>query len=120
MKKQLKKFLLGITLQQEYLCVNINEFNKPLKLFTKNNESDNLTDITDHHLFIGYKPLLIAINKNYLNEGDLDSYQQLIISFQTENKIELAKLELNLVKEIKSGAALKNDELSSAAIGELS
>jgi len=101
MKKQLKKFLLGITLQQEYLCININEFNKPLKLFTKNNESEKLTDITDQHLFIGYKPLLIAIDKNYLNEGGLNSYKQLIISFQTENKFELAKLELNLVKEIK-------------------
>ena len=69
MKKQLKKFLLGITLQQEYLCVNINEFNEPLKLFTKNNESEKLTDITGHHLFIGYKPCFVwDFDRSYLGQ----------------------------------------------------
>lgn len=100
MKKQLKKFLLGITLPQEYICVNINDFSEPLQVFIKN-ESQKLTDISSHHIFIGYKPLLIAIDKSYLNEWNQSSNQMLNISFQTENKVELAKLKLNLVKEIK-------------------
>lgn len=101
MKKLLKKILLGITLPQEYLCLNLSEFNKPLRVVIKSFSSKILTDITKNHLFIGYKPLVIALDKKYLNDAAITSFQQLTISFQTDVESEIAKVDLELVKEIK-------------------
>jgi hypothetical protein len=100
-KKYLKKILFGITLPQEYLCVNLFDFELPLKVFVKDETLDQGRDITQHHLFIGYKPLIIAIDKKYLRDWELNQNKNLFLSFCLEDNSKLASLEVKLIHEIK-------------------
>jgi flavin reductase (DIM6/NTAB) family NADH-FMN oxidoreductase RutF len=101
MKKILKKILFGITLPQEYLCVKQNEFPKPLKVFACDKLSKISFDITSHNLFIGYKPLVIAVDKKYLNELKFSSLDHIHLSFRSEENEELASLEVKFIYEVK-------------------
>ena len=56
----LKKILFGITLKQEYICVEEEKLSHQSRFFLVDDES--FLDLTDSHLFIGYCPLIIAIN----------------------------------------------------------
>jgi hypothetical protein len=100
-KQFLKKILLGITLPQEYLCVSLDDFEHSLKVYVKEKSSDKGTDITQHHLFIGYKPLIIAIDKNHLSENKLTTNKTLFLSFLSEACEELAVLEVKFIHETK-------------------
>ena len=99
MKKFLKKILFGITLPQEYLCVNLFDFEHSLKVFVKDETLDQGRDITRDHLFIGYNPLIIAIDKKYLNDRNFN--QTLFLSFCLDHNNELASLEIKLIHEVK-------------------
>jgi flavin reductase (DIM6/NTAB) family NADH-FMN oxidoreductase RutF len=101
MKKFLKKILLGITLPQEYLCVNLNDFGKPLKLVVNNGKSNHSKDLTEHHQFVGYKPLIIAIDGKYLNEKNLNSAGTLTLSLLSDGTGELAYLRVKLIRTVK-------------------
>ncbi len=100
MKKELKRILSGFTLPQEYLCVRQNEFVEPLKVFASDNSLKNKVDITSHHLLVGYKPLLIAIDSQYLNEIKINPQDGLHLSFCTEKNIKLAELSLKFIKQL--------------------
>ena len=101
MKKILRKILFGITLPQEYLCVPQNDFAKPLKAYVSDKLGKNNLDITSHHLFIGYRPLVIAIEKEYYNKLQITSLDNLYLSFCSEEKNELAWLEVKFIYEVK-------------------
>lgn len=101
MKKFLKKILFGITLPQEYLCVNHLDFEHTLKVFIKAEKSDQGRDITQRHLFIGYKPLIISIDKKYLRDRELNQNKNLFLSFRIDDNIEIASLEIKLILEVK-------------------
>ena len=101
MKKTLRKILFGITLPQEYLCVPQSDFAKPLRVFAGDKPGKYGLDITTHHLFIGYKPLVIAVEKEYLNELKMSSQDPLYLSFCSEEKNELAWLEVKFIYEVK-------------------
>ena len=101
MQKFFKKILLGITLPQEYLCVNLEEFSDPLKIVITPSDSIKELDITDHHLFIGYKPLLIAIDKDFLPDGNYYNSGKLKLSFRTKDDLEVASLVIRLVQKVK-------------------
>ena len=100
MKKTLRKILFGITLPQEYLCVPQNDFAKPLRVFAGDKPGKYGLDITTHHLFIGYKPLVIAVKKEYLNELKMSSQDPLYLSFRSEEKKELASLKVKFIYEV--------------------
>jgi len=101
MKKFLKKILFGITLPQEFLCVSLDGYAQTLKVFIKNGISDQKRDVTEHHLFVGYKPLIIAIDKKYINPKDLTSSKSIFLSFGPDLKNELATIEIRHINEIK-------------------
>jgi len=100
-KKFLKKILFSITLSQEYLCVNLFDFEHSLKVYVRDKSSVNENDITQHHLFIGYKPLIISIDKKYLRDSDFNQSQTLFLSFRIDDKSEVASLEVKLIHEVK-------------------
>lgn len=60
LKPQLKRWLLGSNLPNEYLCLKANSLPDPLKatLIIGNAR----IDVTDEHFLLGYKPLLIGVS----------------------------------------------------------
>lgn len=99
MKKTLRKIIFGTTLPQEYLCINLNEFTNPLKMIIRN-DSGIENDITHHHLFNGYNPLVITIDGNYLSDKELNNQKSVCITFQNNEKKILASLNLKLIKAL--------------------
>ncbi len=57
----IKQFLTGLQLPQEYLCVENEKISSTLKVFLTSTGSTKFLDITTIHLFLGYKPLVIAV-----------------------------------------------------------
>ena len=100
MKKYLKKILLGITLPQEYLCFSLNDFKEPLKMVINNGSSSENIDLKEHHLFIGYKPLIIAIDCKYLPENIKNKKKTIRLLLLTSSGKKVASLELKFVKKI--------------------
>lgn len=66
----LRKFITGLTIPQEYLCLSMEKLENPLCIFltTRNKEFWN---ITSNHLFLGYRPLIMAIVIKKENEAML-------------------------------------------------
>jgi hypothetical protein len=58
---RLRKFLTGLTIPQEYVCVPLEDFQQPLRIFLTLSKNDFSLEVTASHVFLGYKPLIIAI-----------------------------------------------------------
>ncbi len=65
-KKLLKNFFTGLTLSQEYICLDKTLFKDPLSVSFITD--DNSFEVTTTHLFLGYKPLIIGIVLERLSE----------------------------------------------------
>lgn len=61
MKDFIKEVISGTAIRQEYVCLGLTEFNYPLSVFIVSRTSGIREEITSNHLFLGYKPLVIAI-----------------------------------------------------------
>ncbi len=103
MKRFIKKILFGITLPQEYLCVNRKDYKEQLKIILSTGNIE--TDITGHNLLIGYKPLILAIDKAKLDFIDLDRNKLITLSFRTEDGKSIATLKLKMIKEMNLDSA---------------
>jgi hypothetical protein len=60
-KDILRKTLLGLSVLQEYVCLESEALHTPLRLFVSASDSIVPLEVTAHHLFLGYKPLIIAL-----------------------------------------------------------
>jgi len=70
---------LGI-LPQEYVCVALEDMPDRPSVFMTTRGSSAVIDVTSRHLFLGYKPLLIAIPPDDAG-GELQSANQICLSF---------------------------------------
>src|SRR5258706_10125420 len=61
LKKQLKKIVTGLTLDQEYVCLSREELTSPLKVILTLNDQPFQPDVTETHLFLGYRPVIIGL-----------------------------------------------------------
>ena len=59
---RLKKFVTGLTVPQEYCCLGLEDFQNPLSVFLTVRDSDFSFDVTESHLFLGYKPLIMGLS----------------------------------------------------------
>jgi hypothetical protein len=59
LRYQIKKFLTGLTIPQEYVCLNSKELQHPLSVFLL--VDNKKIDISPSHLFLGYRPLILAM-----------------------------------------------------------
>jgi len=100
MKKLINKIFFGTTLPQEFLCLNLNGFDKPLRMVIKSSASGEVLDVTDHHLLNGYKPLIISIKGDIIGQEILDRDNSISVSFKNDENNELANLELKLREKI--------------------
>jgi len=62
LKSRFKKFVTGLTVPQEYCCLGLEDFENPLSVFLTVRGSDFSVEVTESHLFLGYKPLIIALS----------------------------------------------------------
>jgi hypothetical protein len=59
--RRLRKLITGLTVPQEYCCLGFENFQHPLSVFLTSGRVDCQMDVTTTHVFLGYKPLIIAI-----------------------------------------------------------
>src|SRR4030095_757381 len=77
LQKLLNKFN-GLNYKQEYLCLAKESFRNPLHVYAIS-ENKVIREITDHHLFTGYSPLVFAFPS--FNEINLSQIDNIIIAF---------------------------------------
>ena len=61
-KASIKKILLGQTIPQEYICLPYEDFTDPFRIFLTLKNSNTVHDVTRHHIFLGYRPLIIGVS----------------------------------------------------------
>ena len=61
MKDQLRKFLTGIDIKQEYVCLALEDITDTFSVFLTTRHDDQSLDVTASHRFLGYSPLLMAV-----------------------------------------------------------
>jgi hypothetical protein len=93
MKNLLRQWILGTSLENEYVCVAEGSLADPLKIFLQfENES---FDVTDRQLLLSYQPLVIGLA--IIDAGiasRLNSLSHLRLRFRTTDGHEVAWLEL--------------------------
>jgi hypothetical protein len=82
--RQIRKLLTGLAVPQEYCCLELEQMAEPLKVILSIKGNTFTKDVTDSHLFLGYKPLIIGF---YSSEPDgrllMDDY--VCLSFVQRN-----------------------------------
>jgi flavin reductase (DIM6/NTAB) family NADH-FMN oxidoreductase RutF len=78
-KALLKRILTGLTIEQEYVCLGYEGFRDPLKVFLTLRGVNSTEEVTYRHIFLGYKPLVIAIT--FPIESVTDLSEEICLSF---------------------------------------
>jgi flavin reductase (DIM6/NTAB) family NADH-FMN oxidoreductase RutF len=93
MLKRILNKLNGLRYPQEYLCLGKESLEQPLTAVI----TDGITakDITTSHLFVGYKPVIIALPNL--------SAKKATLLFQTQQKETVATLMLNHIRDQQAG-----------------
>jgi len=104
--KKITKRLEGLHYPQEYLCLSKESFQLPLQL-SLIEKGNIVADVTNHHAFTGYCPLILALSSNY----NTHSSEKITINF-SQNPLPkngsfklnatIAKLELKKIKSINT------------------
>jgi flavin reductase (DIM6/NTAB) family NADH-FMN oxidoreductase RutF len=94
--------LTGLSIPQEYVCLYSQELQYPLSVFLS--VKNRKLNVTSAHLFLGYKPLIIALpfKANDNNYQVLKSENQIALSFENPESIKptcIAKLLLIKIEE---------------------
>jgi hypothetical protein len=84
MNDKLRKALLGISVRQEFLCLSLEDFRNPLSVHVSRRNSDEVFDVTAGHLFLGYKPLILAIAAAAMPGGRALTDAEVCLSFNSD------------------------------------
>ena len=74
----IKRKVLGYSLPQEYACLALQEFEGPLRVVLTVKGSTDFLDVSDSHLFLGYKPLVIGITLQLSSNFPLSEYEEIL------------------------------------------
>lgn len=61
LKDQIRRLLTGLTVPQEYCCLELEQLANPLKVILSTKDNTKERDVTASHVFLGYKPLIIGL-----------------------------------------------------------
>jgi flavin reductase (DIM6/NTAB) family NADH-FMN oxidoreductase RutF len=70
----LKHLLTGLTISREYVCVSLDDLQQPLSVVATSRTPMKHLDVTAKHVFLGYKPTLIALDsmlENFIDEDEI-------------------------------------------------
>lgn len=57
----MKNLFTGFTVPQQYVCLSLEDFENPPSVFLTASNSDKSLDVTTTHIFLGYRPLIMAV-----------------------------------------------------------
>jgi hypothetical protein len=99
LRNQIRKFLTGLTIPQEYVCLNSAELQHPLSVFLSDSKK---LDITSAHLLLGYKPLILALPFKVSDQSYqvVKNQNQITIDFENSKPILPTSLALLKLKKI--------------------
>ncbi len=80
-KRQIRKLLTGLAVPQEYCCLELEQMAEPLKVILSTNGNTFTKDVTDSHLFLGYKPLIIGFERGEHDGKHLLDDDEICLSF---------------------------------------
>lgn len=90
--------LNGLRYPQEFLCISLERFSDPLAISIVTNSE--IKDITTHHLFVGYNPLILAIPGDQLPG---DNKKKLELELQSGDNKTVAYLKLSHIRDQQAG-----------------
>jgi hypothetical protein len=61
LRNTIKKILTGLTIPQEYICLRSKELSCPLAVILTHDDLKLTLDVTQSHLFLGYRPLILGL-----------------------------------------------------------
>jgi hypothetical protein len=61
LNRHLRKWLTGIGIRQEYLCLALEDLADTFTVHLTTREGERSFDVTNTHLFLGYSPLIMAV-----------------------------------------------------------
>jgi flavin reductase (DIM6/NTAB) family NADH-FMN oxidoreductase RutF len=80
LKRSISKMLFGLTVPQEYVCLANEQLADSFSFYLTGKKQDFSENITDTHLFLGYKPVIVGIPVSDTNERYLQQHQELCLS----------------------------------------
>jgi hypothetical protein len=110
LKNQIKRILTGLTIPQEYICLNSKELQFPLSVFLSIENEKLKLEVTKSHLFLGYKPLILAVPFKVNDEGYQVVKNQDQISLRLENVEGIKPVILARLVLKKNGEKILGDE----------
>lgn len=105
MKKLIKKIVGGNRFPNEYLCINKTNYEKPFSVYLVSPVNGEKSDISSAHFLLGYKPLLIGVKKNALqNFHTIVNETKFIVQFyfESELKAEIKTVSINPKPEFEN------------------
>jgi hypothetical protein len=117
-RRKLRKLLTGLSLPQEYICLDQQLFTQPFSVYLSFPKAKQFANVTGKHIFLGYKPLVIGL---FFETGEdiaktVGDQEILSLSFQLgdfipdgewrgipASKSSVARLTINKIKSITLG-----------------
>ena len=101
MKTILKQLILGQELPQEYICLNAQDLDLHMEIMAKWELEDQLWDVKNEHILLGYKPLIIGIREKIIGEKKIGSVLIMNwLNFDLNHEKPTAVLSLRLTMKI--------------------
>ena len=103
LKQKIKSLLLGIDFPQEYLCLGLKENDEFPSIHLHWDQSGQSIDVTQAHLFLGYKPLIIGIPTTNEDKTLTSNLRSGLIRLILSQPNPIAQIELTFSHEIHLG-----------------
>lgn len=103
LRNRIKKFITGLSISQEYVCLDLARYQHPLSVHLSIPGTTAKIDVTNTHILLGYKPVIIAIpfSANNLEFNEVRNQNRIELSFKknSRSKISVASIKLNKIAE---------------------
>src|SRR6187551_3090096 len=80
-KDKARKALLGLSIPQEYVCLSTEELDQRFSVFMSGKTGSFFANVTENHIFLGYKPVVIAIVANEETQQWIQGQDEICLSF---------------------------------------
>lgn len=80
-KKHLKKLITGLNVRQQYVCLALESLQDPLSVKLEIDGKNAVLDVTQLHVFLGYKPVVIGLFFQPGGNVDLRSEETVALRF---------------------------------------